>query len=213
MDAAKILAHKLTNYFGWPAERYDVAVFGLTYLLLYLSDVAGVILAGWLAGAFVCTLAAALTSAVFRTFTGGAHFSRAWLCWLFSYAVLGLFGAFSRNMADPAGPLIIAIFLVIAAGTAAAAIHTLAPVDSPAKRIAPAHAAKLRKGAWFALLVWVLTAACLVWRGHLAVAVAAGLGLTWQTFTLTRGGAWFYRCIDRMFIPGPRARTKGGELE
>lgn len=210
MNAAKTLAQKMLRYFDWPAERYDLVAFGLAYLLLYLTDVAGVLLAGWVSGAFACTIAAALTAAVFRTFTGGAHFSRAWLCWFFSYTVLGLFGGLAKAVTSPAGPVFIASFLAAAGLTMAAAIPTLAPVASPAKKISPAHAVRLRRGAWVTLLLWAGISTYLVWRGHLGVAVASGLGLTWQTFTLTPGGAWLYRQIDRVLAAGHEAGTEGG---
>lgn len=194
--AAKTLADRMINYFGLPEERRDVLSFGLTCLLLYILDILGIVLAGILVGALGATLVAALTFAAFRSTTGGAHLKGPWLCCLVSSAVLAACGALAVQLARAISVGQTMLFLATVAGLAAVAIAKYAPVDSPAKPIPQPQKIKFKRSALCLWILWIITVAALLGLGKAGLAIASGLGLACQAFSLTPGGAGFFRFID-----------------
>lgn len=195
--AARALTNRLISYFHLPEERRDVLFYGVTCLLLDLLGLAAIVLAGFLAGVPGLTLVAAGTSALFRSFTGGAHFHNPWLCTAASAAIAALLGLAAAALHGlPALYLTLGLALVVAAS--ATAFHRYAPVDSPAKPISPAKRLRLRKAAWVALAAWTAAVGVALATGAAGIMAASALGLLWQSLTLTPGGAGLYRFIDRI---------------
>ncbi|MDI6871061.1 MAG: accessory gene regulator B family protein [Bacillota bacterium] len=193
---AKALTDRMIRYFGFSEERRDLLAFGVTYILLFVIDTLTVVLAGILVGAFGLTLVVALTSAVFRSLTGGAHFSDPWTCAIASAVIAAGLGSLAAALTDIVPFWLMGIVLVVA-GLAGVTIHRYAPVDSPAKPISPPQKAKLRRVSWVALAGWVIIMGCVLYRGGSSLVAASALGLIWQVGTLTPGGARFYHLVNR----------------
>lgn len=194
--AARALTDGLIRYFHLPEDRRDVLFYGVTCLLLDLLGLVAIVLAGFLVGLPGLTLVAAATSGLFRSFTGGAHFYSPWLCTAASAAIAALLGVAAAALRGlPTTQLTLGLALVVAAS--AVAFHRYAPVDSPAKPISPAKRAKLRRAAWLVLVAWTGAAGIFLATGDAGLVVASALGLLWQSWTLTPGGARLYRFIDQ----------------
>lgn len=196
---AKALADRMIKYFGFPEERRDLLAFGLTYVFLYVVDVTAIVVAGFVAGALGLTLVAAASAAVFRAFTGGAHFSDPWSCAVISAvlsAALGsVAGRVTLGVSSPAW--VAAGSAVLVAVAASAANQAYAPVESSAKPLSPAQKVGLRCMAWVVLAGWGIVMALLFRYKAFDFILASSLGVLWQVLTLTPGGARLYRLVDR----------------
>ncbi len=192
---ARALTDRMIRYFGFPEERRDLLAFGMTYLFLFVIDAGAVVLAGIAVGELGLTLVVAVTSAVFRAVTGGAHFSDPWTCAIFSAAIAAVLGRLATSLADV--PLLWLVLVAAAvSAVAGVGIWMYAPVASPAKPISPEQRARLRRMAWFVLAGWLIAMGTVLQRGDSRFIAASALGLIWQVATLTPGGARFYLTID-----------------
>ncbi|HHW15615.1 MAG TPA: accessory gene regulator B family protein [Firmicutes bacterium] len=192
---AKALTERLIRYFGLPEHRRDMLGFGLVTLLISAVDLGAVVLAGWLARVLRLTLVAALTSALFRALTGGAHFSNPWTCAVASAAIAAALGRIAAVFSTLA-PVWTGALLVLSLTAAGWAFWVHAPVASPAKPLSPSHQAKLRRITWAVGAIWAAAAGAALRFGEPGAVAASALGLLWQAYTLTPGGASFYRFVD-----------------
>lgn len=181
-------------------DEEEIALYGLQVIIYTITGFLAVSLAGWLLGCLYTTLAATLTAAFLRLWSGGAHSNSPLTCVLLGAVVSSALGKISLVLAPLLKPFHLFLTVVVGSLLSLTFVWRLAPVDSPAK---PILSAEYRRRMWlFSVISVVLIAAAqvalLAVAGALDLVLAMSLGLWWQTFTLTRAGHRFATFIDKM---------------
>jgi accessory gene regulator B len=184
---------------------------------IFLSSITGIIviiLLAMAAGVLPYTLAAAVTAAVLRMFSGGAHAGSPLNCTVIAgviFTALGLAGrhtfASLENYLPVLAPAVWLMSILV--------ILKYAPADTPAKPITTKmQRGKLRFISLTLVFVWGLPvffslAGTLEIKENLIY--ASTLGLLWQTFSLTPYGYTLSSLLDKAFNV-TKAFMKGGKL-
>lgn len=208
----------LGDQFQWTSDEQEIATFALLLMISTGFTLVLLVGLGWLAGVLPEVLVMAGTSAVLRTFAGGAHLSSGWRCgW--ATAVAATIAAY---LAHVAGPVVggwlggWAPWALVAVGLAVAAVMARrAPVPAPEKPLrSERHRKTLRVLAVVTSLVWAVGWAVWVSRGTVqpSVWLASTLGLLQETLSVTPSGERTARWLDRMLAYSlVKALMKGGE--
>jgi accessory gene regulator B len=181
-------------------DEEEIALYGLQVIIYTITGFLAVSLAGWLLGCLYTTLAATLTAAFLRLWSGGAHSNSPLTCVLLGAVVSSALGKISLVLAPLLKPFHLFLAVVLGSLLSLTFVWRLAPVDSPAK---PILAAEYRRRMWLfsvtsVVLIAAVQVALLAVAGAPDLVLAASLGLWWQTFTLTRAGHRFATFIDKM---------------
>lgn len=207
----------LADQFDWTSDEQEVATFSLLLMISTGFTLVLLVLLGWLAGVLAEVLVMAGTSAVLRTFAGGAHLSSGWRCgW-----VTALTATAAAYLAHLTGPVLggrlggSVPWVLLAVGLAVAAVMArLAPVPAPEKPLrSERHRQALRGLAVVISLVWAVAWAVWVSRGAVqpSLWLASSLGLLQETLSVTPSGGRAVRWLDRMLThPSVKAFMKGG---
>lgn len=140
-----------------------------------------------------------ITSAVFRTFSGGAHSSTMFGCAIYGTVImntLGLITKYTNPSKSFLGVMLLIIFIF-----SLWSFYKYAPADTPGKPITTkVKREKLRRLSFFTLFIWCTV--CLLWYTGLVknytMIYASALGLLWQSFSLTNWGYVVLRYMDRV---------------
>ncbi len=140
-----------------------------------------------------------ITSAVFRTFSGGAHSSTMFGCAIYGTVIMNIFGLITKHT-NPTksflGIILMTIFIF-----SLWSFYKNAPADTPGKPITTkVKREKLRRLSFFTLFIWCIV--CLLWYTGLVknytIIYASALGLLWQSFSLTHWGYALFYHMDRI---------------
>ena len=195
-------AEYLQEQLGLSQDETEVILYGLQVLTYSLAGILTICLMGWLLGCFWATIAVALTAAMLRLVSGGAHSRSPLLC-----NILGMIVApFLAKLAVYAAPQISAVmlFVIVLLGAllSLVVIYGLAPVDSPGKPITAEQERRKFKYLSIALTSLItLGQITLLLAGNApALVLAVSLGTWWQAFTLTGAGHRFASIVDNLFL-------------
>lgn len=179
-------------------EVGEIVYYGLFCLILALLTIIGIGVVSTATCGMVAGYTAAFAAAVFRNFSGGAHFATPGVCTVVSWAVYPLFTWGLLYLI----PTSARMSLALASGVAALLVaYTYAPVESSAKPITAGRRLALKQVSMGLATAWLLVLAAMsemrMELGHSGVAVAVSSGLIWQSYTLTPLGEKTHALVDR----------------
>lgn len=185
----------------------EIALYGLQVLLYTTTGFLTISLMGWLWGCLAATLAVMLTTAVLRSFSGGAHSCSPLLCNLIGMIVVPLLGKAAvlwGSLLSRASLwwLVLPGFLITLL-----VVGRLAPVESPAKPLS-SDEERRRFRLWSVQVVLLATALQVMMlfteRPSWSI-LAISFGLWWQAFTLTAAGRRLAAFLDNCWKGGMTA--------
>ncbi|CEP66210.1 Accessory gene regulator B [Moorella glycerini] len=184
-------------------EEEEIALYGLQVIIYPLISLLSISLVGWLLGCLYTPLAATLTGAFLRLWSGGAHSRSPLTCTLLGAVVSPALGKISLVVAPLLNSFHLFIIVILGSLLSLAFVWRLAPVDSPAKPLlSPEYRQRMRRLSVTSIFfIAVVQIVLLATAGVPAVVLALSLGLWWQTFTLTRAGHRFATLIDEIISP------------
>jgi accessory gene regulator B len=195
-------AEYLQKQLGLSQDETELILYGLQVLTYSLAGILTIGLMGWLLGCFWATIAVALTAAMLRLVSGGAHSRSPLLC-----NILGMIVApFLAKLAVYTAPQISAtvLFVMVLLGSIFSLLifYILAPVDSEAKPITAVEERRKFKHLSIALTSLItLGQVALIISGNLSTLVlAVSFGTWWQAFTLTGAGHLFSSKLDNLLL-------------
>ncbi|WP_338834110.1 Accessory gene regulator protein B [Moorella humiferrea] len=185
-------------------DEEEIALYGLQVIIYPLISLLSISLVGWLLGCLYTTLAATLTAAFLRLWSGGAHSRSPLTCTLLGAVVSPAMGKTSLILTPHLSPFNLFIIVILGSLLSLTFVWRLAPVDSPAKPLlSPEYRQRMRRlSITSVFFIAAVQIALLATAGAPAVVLALSLGLWWQTFTLTRAGHRFATLIDEIISPG-----------
>jgi accessory gene regulator B len=190
----------------------EVIAFGLR---IFFSSVLGYVLlivVSLLLGIFKYTIAAALTTSIFRIFSGGAHASSQLRCCLSGILIFIPVGFLAKvlSLKFSGSYLIYIIIFIVIYGLII--IYKYVPADTPGKPISSQIQKKYLRAVSFLLLVfWTIAAVYFIkYQIHKEILISSILGLFWQLITLTSSGYKFVERCDFILIKLGNL-CKGGE--
>ncbi|MGI6286134.1 accessory gene regulator B family protein [Neomoorella humiferrea] len=181
-------------------EEEEIALYGLQVIIYPLISLLSISLVGWLLGCLYTTLAATLTAAFLRLWSGGAHSRSPLTCTLLGAVVSPALGKTSLILTPHLSPFNLFVIVILGSLLSLTFVWRLAPVDSPAKPLlSPEYRQRMRRlSITSVFFIAAVQIALLAAAGAPAVVLALSLGLWWQTFTLTRAGHRFATLIDEI---------------
>ncbi|WP_338824859.1 Accessory gene regulator protein B [Moorella humiferrea] len=185
-------------------DEEEIALYGLQVIIYPLISLLSISLVGWLLGCLYTTLAATLTAAFLRLWSGGAHSRSPLTCTLLGAVVSPALGKTSLILTPHLSPFNLFVIVILGSLLSLTFVWRLAPVDSPAKPLlSPEYRQRMRRlSITSVFFIAAVQIALLAAAGAPAVVLALSLGLWWQTFTLTRAGHRFATLIDEIISPG-----------
>jgi accessory gene regulator B len=195
-------AEYLQKQLGLSQDETELILYGLQVLTYSLAGILTIGLMGWLLGCFWATIAVALTAAMLRLVSGGAHSRSPLLC-----NILGMIVApFLAKLAVYTAPQISAtvLFVMVLLGSIFSLLifYILAPVDSEAKPITAVEERRKFKQLSMALtsLITLGQVILLISGNSPTLVLSMSLGTWWQAFTLTEAGHRFASLADNLFL-------------
>ncbi|QGP93892.1 Accessory regulator protein B [Neomoorella glycerini] len=181
-------------------DEEEIAIYGLQVIIYPLISLLSISLVGWLLGCLYTTLAATLTAAFLRLWSGGAHSRSPLTCTLLGAFVSPALGKISLVLAPLLSPFHLLLTIILGSLLSLFFVGRLAPVDSPAKPLlSPQYRQRMRRlSITSVFLIAAVQITLLATAEAPAVVLALSLGLWWQTFTLTRAGHRFATLIDEI---------------
>lgn len=205
----KAAAHMRKNL-NFGDEEEEIVVYGFEMLFNFFFTLALICLTAWLLGCLPTALTATLVVLLLRSFSGGAHSSASINCAFISAAVAALTGKASIICGSQMPAIANIIFILAVLLISLRIMWVLAPVDSPAKPITSESRRRQLRGLSLAAvaLISIVQLALLKLNYSLFArySLAAGLGVAWQSFTLTPMGHKFISIFDHIYN-----KLQGGE--
>jgi len=205
----KAAAHMRKNL-NFSNEEEEVVVYGFEMFFHNSFTIAATCLAAWLLGCLSTTLTTLLVATLLRSFSGGAHNESPLNCTLKCVVVYTSIGKVSIVYGNQIPALANVVFVLAVLLISFKIIWALAPVDSTAKPInSESHRRHLRRlslAAVVAISALQLALLKLNYSFFSQYSLAAGLGVAWQSFTLTQAGHKFVSIFDDIVN-----KLKGGE--
>lgn len=185
--------------------RFSIHVITSAIFSLGLALVVGLLL-----GTFTNVLIIALTTAIFRSFSGGAHSSTMFGCAIYGTAIMNTLGIIAKYTHPDKG--ILSIIILITFLFAFWSINKYAPADTPGKPITTkVKRQKLRKLSFLTLFIWC--GICITWytgfTKFYVLVYSSALGVLWQSFSLTDWGYALLHHLDRAL---QMIKKKEGEI-
>jgi accessory gene regulator B len=177
-------------------DRTEVISFGLYTFFNTVAGFAAIIIVGYLLGALEQSLTAAVTSAIFRSVSGGAHSVRLRNCTILGAIVSPGIGVICKWVSPRFPDLALLSIVVVVWLLSLISVSKFAPADTPKRPITrPDERIKFRRLSFAFLLIWILaiSMAAVMKLSH-GLILASTLGLLWQAHSITPGG---YRLVKR----------------
>ncbi|MDS1030259.1 accessory gene regulator B family protein [Bacillota bacterium LX-D] len=200
MNYSILSLEKLSNYLAEESGRdQEVILYGLQILSSVLMGYVFLIIISWALGIFVPVITAALTSSIFRAFSGGAHASSKLRCSIIGLLILIPIGFCAKYTYVAIYPLInyIVLFVVLCG---IYVIYKYVPADTPQKPINSTLQKKVLKTVSMVLfMIWIIVCFLLSNKTNnpfVALLVyASTLGMFWQLVSVT---PWGYKFVDNI---------------
>lgn len=194
------LAEKIARWFGTnlglDEDQREVIAYAVITLFLLIIPLFFLLILCWFFGVLYEGLTVALTAAILRSVTGGAHLSSPWRCILISTAVPVLFALGAKA----AGPYISAGtmtgILILALSWGLYTIHLYAPAEVKEKPVKPEKRGVYRRMSFLYTVIWAVFAGYLIYKDAGNLFLATTLGFIWQMITLTPIGFYIYRRLS-----------------
>lgn len=189
---AHLLAENANDSFYEDEIRYGLEIaLGALFQLLIIALVA------LLLGIGKEVIAIAISAALYRRYSGGAHCQAYYRCTLTSLGNFILLGFISKYIPPLYWPSYMAVIAVLSI----VVIHRYVPVDNPSCRITDEAIREKRRKKTYMIVLFVMVACVLsryIHEGEL-YSIALLLGLLWQNFTLLPLGNRYICFLDQIF--------------
>jgi len=198
------ISQKAADYFeknlNLSEDDKEVAAYSVDIAILTIMPLVAIIIAAGLLGCLPTALTAVLTISALRVLSGGAHSECPINCSIISVALAVSIGKASMIFGNQIPVLASAFFVVIVSGISLQVVSLLAPVETAANPITDDNRRqKLRKLSLAAVIFITVLQLILLYvnpETFTRYVLAAGLGVTWQTFSLTPYGYKFGHWAD-----------------
>jgi len=190
------LAAKIASVLKFDKDREEVIAYGAFNLLQTLWSTFVLVIFGIIFGTFPSILVIALTAALLRKFSGGAHATSPNRCTLTSVIAFGSFSILIKYIMLYINVTLIILYQIASFIFTYVTLFKHCPVDSPNKPIKnPETRLKFRKAS-FKVLFLIYFISLLLWifflKTHemflLTVLVSISTGILWQSLTMTYTG-------------------------
>ena len=178
-------------------DKTEVIEYSLISLFLLLFTLLLIIAICWILGVLREGLTAALTMAILRSVTGGAHLGSPWRCVIVSTILPAGFGYLSRHFASFIPERAMLCFLIILLIWGLYYIIRYAPVESEAKPIRPERRFIYRRLGIGIAIVWAVLAFVLLYFKANGILLASICAFAWQILTLTPCGFQIYNQLSQ----------------
>ncbi len=214
---AKSISDKISAEVVLSDDQKEVIAYGIVACLQTIFSFGLIVLCGLIFNILPETLIIAFSISILRKYSGGAHASSPTRCSIIGTIVAVGMAAFVAYVMQPFLNLcVIFISAIITFTTAFYLIYKLAPVDSPQKPIKTKKKKhKLKRASLSVLLVYLFIIAInsIVYLNtkvmfYNIISFCICLGMTWQAFTLTRGGHLIFIYIDAIIKSHERRRNQ-----
>lgn len=199
-DIARLAAAYLRQQLDLTQDQEEIAAYGIQLLLYPLLDFALICLVGWLLGCLGATVIAALSTALVRFFSHGAHSKSPVICALIGMIIFPVLGRLALTGAPYFTGIALSSIILLGFTVSIIIVWRLSPVDSPAKPVSSSEERrKLRIHSLVAVVfISALQGALLLWTARAAaVVLAMSFGLWWQAFSLTGPGHRLAAKLDK----------------
>lgn len=208
MSLTEKIATKIGNnaklFLNVNEEQEQIIVYGAINLFQMLFAILWVIIAGLLFGVFYEALVFSISASIFRKYSGGVHASSPSRCVIigtFSAALAGIlinnifYSINSINVAVISGAIIIFAFITV---------FRNAPVDSIKKPIKNIETRRqFKRKSIFVIFIFLFIIIILFMLNekfselyYIKLIESIGVGVLWQTITLTKNGINFLNKVD-----------------
>lgn len=198
-NPSRQIAGYLRKTLALTEEQEEIAAYSLLLLFQTIISLLAISIVAWLAGCLPATLAAVVTSALLRSFSGGAHCTSAARCTFLSTLLAPLLGKLATNLAPFFSRPFLALMVMAGGAIAFISVWRLAPVDSPAKPITSLRERQrfrfLSATAVVGIVALQLALLTLSFSTPVSIILAVEAGMLWQVFSLTVFG---YRVVARI---------------
>jgi len=191
-------------------DQEAILKFSIHLVISFITSMGMALLVALILGVFPHVLIIMLTTAVLRTFSGGAHSSTMLGCAVYGTAIMNILGLITKHTNPTNGILAVIILLILIFSTWS--IYKYAPADTPGKPITTkVKRQKLRRFSFVTLFIWCFV--CLLWYTGIVknstIVYASAVGVLWQSISLTDWGYASLHHMDRAF---QMLNKKKGEL-
>jgi Membrane protein putatively involved in post-translational modification of the autoinducing quorum-sensing peptide len=206
-DASKVIAHHISISLNMDDEKEEIIAYGAFSFLETMSSILLVCIFGIIFHVLVEALTISFIVSIFRKYSGGAHSNSANRC-----TIIGLVLSVGMALIEvhAIGKLNIKFVIPILCTSYTYIyylIYKLAPVDSEQKPILKIEKRQhLKKSSLVILTIYLIVNIIFNFlyikyndRLYLIYGECIFLGLSWQTFTLTKKGHSFIKFLDDVF--------------
>ncbi len=188
MSIEKKLIDGLKNELKLSEDKLEIVTFGYRLFIYSILGYSFIVLVALLFGTLGATLTAAITSSVFRIFSGGAHASSQKRCTIIGAIIFNLIGLTATIYYNSISLYLINLLSWITAIVALITFILYAPADTPGKPITTkVQRDKLKKISIVLLAIWIVLSK-FVFKGetntYKLYLLSSTLGLAWQSVNL-----------------------------
>lgn len=190
----------MRNNLNLNEEEEEIAAYSIEMIFHSVFTFFAIYLVAWLLGCLPTTLTAILVASLLRLLSGGAHSISPANCTFVTVFVAALLGKISITYGTKVPFLVDIAFILAVLLISLRIIWFFVPVDSPSKPItSESYRRKLRSLSLITVVSMSTLQLILLklnYNFFSQYTLAASLGITWQTFTLTPAGHKFVNTID-----------------
>ena len=214
---AKKFSEKISAEITLNEDQKEVVAYGIVACLQTIFSFGLIVIFGLIFDVLPETLIIAFSISILRKYSGGAHASSPTVCAVIGTIIAVVLAAFVNYIVQPFLHIWVLIIIILITFTQAfCLIYRLAPVDSPQKPIKTAKKKhRLKTASICVLLVYLLIIAInsfIYLKTNIMffniISFCICLGMTWQVFTLTRGGHLIFIYIDAIIKSHERRRNE-----
>lgn len=208
MSLAEKIATKIGNnaklFLNINEEQEQIIVYGAINLFQMLFAILWVIIAGLLFGVFYEALIFSVTASILRKYSGGVHASSPSRCVIIGAFSAALAGILINNIFYTINSITVAVISVTIIIFAFITVFRNAPVDSIKKPIKNIETRKqFKRKSIFVIFIFSFIIIILFMLNekfselyYIKLIESIGVGVLWQTITLTKNGINFLNKVD-----------------
>ena len=214
---AKTLSEKISAEITLNDDQKEVVAYGIVACLQTIFSFGLIVIFALIFNVLPETLIVAFSISILRKYSGGAHASSPTVCAVIGTIIAVGVAAFSTYVVQPFLHLwVLIVIILVTFALAFYLIYKLAPIDSPQKPIKTTkkkHRLKIASLCVVVVYLLIITINIFVYlKTNImffnTISFCICLGMTWQVFTLTRGGHLIFIYIDAIIKSHERRRNQ-----
>jgi accessory gene regulator B len=191
----------LTKELKLDKDTNEIITYSLHLVFSTIIGIAFIVFAGWVLDVVQSTLFIAVSAAIVRSFSGGAHCSSPFRCALTGAIIFPSLALLVEIVEPILSDTWIITIIVLSLFFSGISFYLWAPADSPGKPITTImHRTKLRRLTFASVVLLVVIALAIgklkLFSSPRAVILSLMLGLAWQGFSVSPAGYKFTHGLD-----------------